>query len=327
MKILHVEPARCPQDLRQRLSMIGDVTYREVTNEDDLLRALGENHYEALFVRLGIPVGRQCFLVCPSLRWVVTPTTGLEHLDLTALREAEARVISLRGQRGFLQGVRSTAEHTWALLLALVRRLPAACADVAGGRWRREPFLATELQGKTLGIVGVGRLGGMVAGFGAAFHMRIVGFDCDPKAFRAAEAPVEPTRIEDLLAMSNVVSLHLPLDSATAGFLSRDRIRAMRTGALLVNTARGELVDEKALLEALRSGSLGGAALDVLQGDAAWPGGIPPEHPLIAYATRHPNLLITPHCGGYGRESIEATRGFVVEQFLSAVAGDERGAS
>lgn len=318
MKILHVEPLRYDPELRELLGSAGVVDYVEVTGEAGLLEPLSAAPYDALFTRLGLAVGASAIAACPSLRWVVTPTTGLDHLDVPALERAGVQIVSLRGETGFLREVRSTAEHTWALLLALVRRLPAAHSDVLSGHWRREPFLASELQGKRLGLVGVGRLGGMVAGYGAAFQMRVSGFDVDPTALAAAEAPVEPFGIEALLATSDVVSLHLPLNESTRGFLSASRLAAMKPGALLVNTARGELVDEGALLQALERGHLGGAALDVLCGDGVWAGELPAEHPLARYARQHSNLVLTPHMGGYGRESIAATRRFVIQKFIEA---------
>lgn len=321
MRVLNVEPLRYGGPLRDLLGTAGEVDYAEVADEAALLEALAGAPYEALFTRLGLAVGAPALAACPTLRWVVTPTTGVDHLDLHALEAAGVRVVSLRGETGFLRAVRSTAEHTWALLLALVRRLPAAHGDVLAGGWRREPFLASELQGKRLGLVGVGRLGGMVAAYGAAFRMRVCGFERDPAALAAAEAPVEAVSLEELLRTSDVVSLHLPLNGETVGFLGARRLGAMKPGALLVNTARGELVEEAALLEALESGRLGGAALDVLCGDGIWAGRVPDPHPLVDYARRRENLILTPHVGGYGRDSIAATRRFVTQKFLEGARG------
>jgi D-3-phosphoglycerate dehydrogenase len=298
--------------------MAGTVDYVDLMDETGLLSALGAASYDALFTRLGLFVGLRALVACPSLRWVVTPTTGLDHIDAAALTAAGVRVVSLRGETVFLRGVRSTAEHTWALLLALVRKLPAAHRDVLEGGWQREPFLATELQGKCLGLVGIGRIGGMVAAYGTAFRMRVIGFDRDPEVFTAIETRVDSVGIEELLATADVTCLHLPLDEETKGFLSAKRLAGVKPGALLVNTARGELVDETALLDGLESGRIGGAALDVLAGDGVWENRIPANHPLVRFACTHENLILTPHCGGYGRESIVATRRFVTEKFLKA---------
>ncbi|MBI4508424.1 MAG: hypothetical protein HY698_02230 [Deltaproteobacteria bacterium] len=319
MRVLNVEPLRYGAELRARLGEVVQVDYAEVADEAQLVTTLEGAPYGALFTRLGLSVGAAVTQACPTLKWVVTPTTGVDHLDLEELERARVTVISLRGEIDFLRYVRSTAEHAWALLLALVRRLPQAHADVLAENWRREPFLSSELHGKQLGLVGVGRVGAMVAGFGAAFRMRACGFDRDPNAVAAAEGPVQPVGLDELLATSDIVSLHLPLDEWTRGFLNAERLAAMKQGALLVNTARGELVDEKALLESLERHHLGGAALDVLCGDGIWAGRVPAEHPMVHYARHHSNLVLTPHMGGYGRESIEATRRFVTEKFLAGI--------
>jgi D-3-phosphoglycerate dehydrogenase len=159
----------------------------------------------------------------------------------------------------------------------------------------------------------------MVADFGLAFRMPVIAYDTDERAFAAGPAGVRRVELDELLAMSDVVSLHLPLDASTKGFLSAERLHRLRPGAVLVNTARGELVDEAALLEALRTGKLAGAALDVLAGDGRWDRGVPTGHPLIAYAREHDNLIITPHVGGYARHAVHGTRRFIVERFAAAV--------
>ena len=317
MRILHVEPRRYGSELRAQLAAAGQVDYVECATHDDYLTALAAAPYEAVFVRLGVRTDASALAAAPALRFVVTPTTGLDHVDVTAAEARGITVISLRGETEFLATIKSTAEHTWALLLALVRRLPAAVEDVKQGRWRREPFLADELDGATLGILGYGRLGRIVAGYGVAFGMRVLAHDIDAAAVAAAPPPVQAVGLDRLLAESDVLSVHLPLDASTRGFLSAARIAAMKPGAYLVNTARGELVDEPALLAALATGTLAGAALDVLAGDGGWgEDALPADHALLRFARQHDTLLISPHVGGYGLHSINRTRAFVTEGFL-----------
>lgn len=320
MRVLHVEPLRYGAELRARLAEVGRVDYVECATHGEYLEALAAAPYEAVFVRLGLATDARALAAAPALRYVVTPTTGLDHIDVAAAEARGVTVISLRGETEFLSTIKSTAEHTWALLLALVRKLPAAVADVQGGRWRREPFLADELDGKVLGILGYGRLGKIVAGYGVAFGMRVLANDIDVDAFAGAPEQVEVVSLERLLTESDVVSVHLPLDASTCGFLSAERLAAMKPGAFLVNTARGELVDEGALLAALEAGKLAGAALDVLAGDGGWgEDALPTDHGLVRFARQHENLLISPHVGGYGLASINRTRGFVTEGFLRAM--------
>jgi len=316
LRALNVEPSLYYESLRGLIAEVAQVDYVEVDDHAALVSKLRSAPYEALFVRIGAAVNREVLDAAPKLRFVITPTTGLDHIDVALAESRGIRVLSLRGETAFLENVHSTAEHTWALLLGLIRRLPAAHSDVLAGRWRRQPFVGSELHGKTLGVIGCGRLGRKIVGFGAAFGMDVLAFDEDAAAI--ARTTARAVGIDELLAASSIVSLHLSLTPETHRFVSRERIARMRPGTIFINTARGEIVDEAALLDALKSGHLAGAALDVVDGDASWTEAHPLEaHPLVAYARANPNLLLTPHIGGYARESIDRTRRFVAERFIA----------
>ena len=317
--MLNVEPARYDDAARGVLAELGTVDYVECADQRAFVEALRARAYDVALVRLGLLVDTQALDAAPSLRWIVTPTTGLDHIDVRAAERRGVQIVSLQGDTAFLESIRSTAEHTWALLLSLARRVPAAHADVLAGRWRREPFLGEELNGKTLGIIGCGRLGRMVAGYGLAFGMRVCAYDHDPGNVRAAPPGTAPASLDALLATADVISLHLPLTDETRGFLSRERMARMKRGAILINTARGEIVDEEALLDALRDQRLAGAALDVLGGEAAWAARGAGGHPVVEFARHDPRLLITPHIGGYGRQSISSTRMYVAQKLARAV--------
>src|SRR5262249_49334021 len=150
----NVEPLRYDPSLRDLLARAGETDYVECADRSAFLAALARRSYGALFVRLGLRVDAAVFDAARDLRFVVTPTTGLDHIDTKEAERRGVRVISLRGEISLLENVASTAEHTWGLLLALARKIPASFADVAIGRWRREPFLGTELFGKRLGLLG-----------------------------------------------------------------------------------------------------------------------------------------------------------------------------
>jgi D-3-phosphoglycerate dehydrogenase / 2-oxoglutarate reductase len=278
--------------------------------------------FSTLFVRLGVAIDEAILDAAgPSLRWVVTPTTGLAHIDVRATEARDIRVLSLKGHVEFLRSITSTAELTWALLLALVRKLPSAQHDVLQGNWRRTPFLGRELRGLTLGVVGLGRLGSLVAGYGRAFQMRVLGWDASDGAFNRLEnAHVERRELDALVRSSDVLSVHLPLDENTKGLVDARLLRLLPRGAIVLNTARGEILDEETLLQLLRAGVLAGAGLDVLSGDSVWERGIPEDHPLLAYAREHDNLLLSPHMGGYSVEAIVRTRAFMVERFCELIA-------
>lgn len=241
---------------------------------------------------------------------IVTATTGLDHLDTEAVEHRRIRILSLQGGGKFLEDVRATAEHTVALILALLKHLPAAAAHVSAGGWDRDAFKGHELYGRTVGVVGYGRVGRIVARYLRAFDVRILAADPHARA-EALDPGVWLVPLPELLAASHFVTLHVNLSASTQGFFGREQFAQMLPGAWFINTSRGDLVDERGLLEALRSGRLAGAAVDVLSGESA--AGMA-HHPLVAYAREHENLLVTPHIGGCTAESMEKTELFLARQ-------------
>lgn len=283
-----------------------------------LLRAVADA--DVLWVRLRHRIDAAVLDAAPRLRVLATPTTGLTHVDTDAAERRGVRVLSLRDDTAALRDVRATAEHTVGLLLALLRRLPAAATHVIEGGWDRDRFKGRELYGRTVGIVGYGRLGRIVGRYLRAFDVRVLA--ADP---RVAPAELEPgvtlVPLATLLAESDVVTLHASYTPVTHGLLGASELAMMKPGAMLVNTARGELVDEAALLDALRTGRLGGAALDVLAGERAAGMG---EHPLVAYARGRDDVVITPHVGGCTIESMEKTELYLARRLVALLAGDDR---
>jgi len=281
---------------------------------------------EVLWVRLRHRIDEEVLSAAPRLRAVVSPTTGLNHVDLRAAEARGVSVLSLRGETDFLKEVRATAEHTVGLMLALMRHIPAAAEDVRAGAWARDRFVGSELHERAVGVVGYGRLGRIVARYLACFGARVT--VTDPHLDRAELEPgVGAASLPELLEGSRLVTLHADLNEDNHGFVGRAEFASMPPGALFVNTARGELVDEGALLEALRSGRLAGAALDVLAGESS--AGMA-GHPLVDYAREHGNLLITPHLGGATGESMERTERFMAArllEFLSRAAGTPESAA
>jgi D-3-phosphoglycerate dehydrogenase len=271
---------------------------------------------DILWVRLRHRIDKEVMESAPSLRMIVTSTTGLDHIDLAEAERRQIRVLSLRGETEFLRTVRATAELTIALLLALVRHVPRASAHVRDGGWDRYPFKGHELYCKTAGVVGYGRLGRIVAGLLVAFGMRVIAATKDRDVCELEEG-VTLSSLDRLLTEADVITLHVNLTGSTRGMLGAREFGRMKPGVWFLNTARGELVDEAALLRSLESGRVAGAALDVLSdtyGPDDW------ASPLRRYASTHDNLLITPHIGGYTVESLEKTEIFLVDRLLDALA-------
>lgn len=283
----------------------------ELDDRVPLARALAE--FDVLWLRLGHRLDAEA-LKATARCWIVAcPVTGLDHIDLAACAARGVRVLSLRGETAFLRRVRATAEHTLALTLALLRRLPAAHGAVLQGQWDRDRWRGGELYEKTAGLVGLGRLGTIVAGYLRALGMRVLGYD--PRDDFPHDAAERVATLERLLAQADLISLHVSYGPETHHLLGAAQLALLKPGALLVNTARGGVVDGAALLAALRAGRLAGAALDVLEGEPR----IGVDHPLVAYAREHDNLLLTPHLGGNTRESFIKTEVFLAQKVVAAL--------
>ncbi len=251
----------------------------------------------------------------PSLlQMVSTATTGSDHIDIEYLKKNGITVRTLREDREFLRELTPAAEMSWGLVLALACRIPEAAEHVGEGGWVREHFPATMLNKKTLGIVGCGRIGSWVARYGSAFGMKVLGFD--PHLQEWPEN-IEQRTLESLIRSSDVLSIHVHLNSETDGLISRDLLERIKPGAIIINTSRSAVLDESALLDGLKSGQIGGAGLDVLAGEPNIK-----ENPLVEYSRSHRNLVITPHCGGYAPDAVRMVCRRAAEKIFDECKGD-----
>lgn len=318
MKLLHLEYDQYPLEAIRLLSEKFVVESYTCTTQQELYEKLNTDQYDVIITRLGLLLDQRCMNLQPGLRYIVTATTGLNHIDIVAAEARQISIISLKGEAEFLANVKSTAEHTWGLLLSLIRQLPAAIVSVRDGKWERTPFLSDELDEKKMGIIGFGRLGKIVARYAHAFGMTVLVHDQNPTSF-LGYPNVIPCSCNELLSKADVVVLMISWCIENENFMDTVAFNQMKPGAYFINTARGELVDEVALLHALESGRLKGAALDVLRGDSSWSAHVEGSSALIKYQRAHSNLLITPHMGGYAKDSIAKTRIFVTHKFLSLI--------
>lgn len=263
---------------------------------------------EVLFAPLGYTVDAAKMDRCPRLRAIASNTTGVAHIDMAAAAERGIAVCALHDDRDFLDSISATAEHTIGLMLAAWRRVPAAHAAASAGAWVRWPWGAPAMLSRMrLGIVGYGRLGRKVAEIGRALAMDVAYYD-----------PHVPGGIDDLLTLagrSDVLSLHAAANQETRGLVGREILSALPDGAMVVNTARGELLDTDALLDLLEAGRLRCAALDVIDGeyDPDFAEGFADSR-LARYARDHDNLILTPHIGGSTVDAWAETQRRVIEK-------------
>jgi D-3-phosphoglycerate dehydrogenase len=308
LRILNAEALNFNADARAVLQTVGELTEAQL-DRGGLIRSIPG--YHVLITRLGHQIDAEVMNAALGLRVIVTAATGLDHIDLNEAKSKGIEVLSLRGEHEFLAGVSATAEHTWALLLALVRKVPAAFDHIRRGDWQRDQFVGRTLANRKLGVVGYGRLGRMVASYGRAFGMEVL--VTDVAAANDLEPQLRRCSLDELLAGSDIVTLHVPLEERTRNLIGPDELAKLVRGSFLVNTSRGEIVNSIALLDALESGQLAGAALDVLADER--PGkGTMSSHPLVRYAKTHSNLLITPHIGGATADSMRQTEVFMAEK-------------
>lgn len=266
------------------------------------------------FANIGIPLSGELMLTAPRLKIIATASTGTDHLDLITAQELNIDVLSIKNDIDFLNTITATAEQSWGLLLGLIRKIPWAFNDICCyGKWERERFRGHMLVGKTLGVLGYGRLGRMVADYGLAFGMKVI--VCDIKE-SVVPNNIEKVDIQTLFSRSEVISIHIHLNDSTRHLINHKLIDLMKKNAVIINTSRGAIIDESALLKALNNHQIAGAGLDVLEGEL---NGVIAHHPLVEYARIHDNLLISPHVGGAAYEAQLLTYKFVIEKILNKI--------
>lgn len=270
--------------------------------------ALGEiiGGYDALIVRSQVQADSALISAGTRLQVIGRAGVGVDNVDLDAATRAGITVVNAPTGNTI-----AAAEHTMALLLGLARRVAAADASVRRGEWKRAQFQGVELRGRTLGIIGLGKIGMAIADRARGFEMTLVGMDPYVTPDQAALHGVELMDLDTLLGRSDAITVHVPLTRSTRGLIGADAIGRLRRGAFVLNVARGGIVDEAAVADALRSGQLGGAGIDVFEAEP------PTGSPLLDA----PNTILTPHLGASTAEAQVAVAEEVADQVLDVLAG------
>jgi len=243
----------------------------------------------------------------PKLRLLITTGMANASIDLKAARQHDIDVAGTAGRAG------PAAELTWALLLSLMRRVPEEAANFRAGGDQWQLALGSDLIGKTLGVVGLGKLGARVAGYGKAFEMDVLGFTRTDAETRCAALGIgHAASLDDLLSRADVVSLHLTLTPETRHVIGARELSLMKPGAVILNTSRGPLIDEAALVAALAEGRIGGAGLDVFDTEP-----LPADHPFRTL----PNVVATPHLGYVTRQTYEIFFAGAVDNIVTWLDG------
>ena len=273
---------------------------------DDLLKVVGD--YEALIVRGRTKVTEAVFEAGKKLKVVGRAGVGVDNIDLKAAAKYGVTVVNSP-----MATTVSVAELALAMMLAVVRDLARADASMKEGKWLKKEFEGNELYGKTLGVIGFGRIGVATAKRAAAFDMKVIAYDPLIPADEIKNRGGEPVTLDELLAQADVITLHIPLTPESKNMLSTEAFRKMKKGVYLVDAARGGIVDETALLAALDSDHVAGAALDVLTSE-------PPTEALLPLV-KHPKVIVAPHIGAQTIEGQVRAANDIASEVVAALEG------
>ena len=290
---------------REELGAHADLVDVDGTDLPALLEAVPDA--DALVVRSETQVTREVLAAAPRLRVVARAGVGVDNIDVEAATRSGVLVLNAPGANAV-----SAGEHTIALLLALTRQIPYANASTHAGKWARKQIRPIDLRGRTVGIVGLGRVGSVVAKRLKAFEMEVIAHDPYIAPARFAELGVEPVELDRLFARSDVVSFHVPSTEETHHLLNAKTLAQMKPGVIVINAARGEVVDQVALAEAVRSGHVAAAGVDVFPHEPCT------ESPLFGL----PNVVVTPHTGGSSAEALAAVGRVISSSTLAALRGE-----
>ena len=309
ISILNLEPKDYSPDARSLIVTIGKVCDGPLSRDELIQKIPG---FDAIIVRLSHQIDEEIIDSAKRLKVISSATTGTNHINVDYAENKGIKVLSLKNETDFLLEIHATAEHTWALILSLIRKVPQAYQSVLKGEWDRESFKGRELHGATLGIVGLGRIGKKIAKYALAFGMKVVAYTKN-STNKYNHVQIVKT-LESLLKLSDIISIHVPLDSSTNKMFKLEQFFKMKKGALFINTSRGEIVDEDALFTAIKQRHLSGAALDVINQEVKLM-----QHgtsKAVEFAKNEDSLIITPHIGGATFESMEKTEIFMAKKLI-----------
>ncbi len=242
-----------------------------------------------------------------NLKMIAVWATGYDHVDIKAAKEKGIIVTNVPNY-----SKESAAEHTFALILSIIRNIPQADKIVKTGLWGRENLRGIELQGKTIGIIGTGNIGSRVVKIANCFGMKVIAFTKNPSDKRAEKLNVKYVDLNELLQKSDIITIHVPLNDETEKILGEKQFLIIKRGALLINTSRGRIIDEKALIKALRDGRIAAAGLDVLEKE-------PPD--MDNQLLKMDNVLLTPHCASYTDEALKRCTDICIKNIEKFVKG------
>ena len=259
-----------------------EVEVKTGLSREDLIAEL-QKDVEAIIIRSATKMTADVIEAAPRLRLIARAGTGLDNVDIEAANRRGIVVMNCPGGNTV-----SAAEHTIAMMMALARNIPQATASMKAGKWEKKKFMGREITRKTLGIIGLGRIGSVVAERAKGLKMRVIAYDPYVNPEQAAKMGIEIMELDELLPQADFITIHVPLTKETRGFINKEKFDRMKDGVMFIHCARGGIVNENDLYEAMLSGKVAGAALDVFEQEPP-----PPDYPLLKLE----NFICTPHLG------------------------------
>ncbi|MBX2808791.1 MAG: hypothetical protein KTR20_09190 [Cellvibrionaceae bacterium] len=319
LKALNLDPYRYCEQAANKLSAWMQLD--QLSGGRKLKHSIDQ--YDILLLRFSHRLDADLLRHARRLKIIACNATGVDHIDVKAAMDQGIEIISLKGETAFLDSIQATAEFSWGLLLSCLRMIPQAHSQVMSGIWDRNQFFATELYGKAMGILGFGRIGKKIARYAHAFGMRVYAYDHQHRDY--PDYVTALPSLEALCAVAEVLSVHVSYDRQSHQLLNQAVLSLLPKNAVLINSSRGAVIDEQALLALLDTGHIASAAVDVLV-DEMKPHFLQ-NNPLVDYARNNNNLIITPHIAGVTAESWEKTENFIAEKIIETLRQKDYGFS
>ena len=299
-KLLVITPVKHILGVCAKLESYCDVTYIDNPNRDEIFSII--NKYESIFTnpnKSKIFIGKDLIDKAKNLKVICTASTGTNHIDIDYAKKKNIFIISLTEERKIINKISSTAEHSFALTLSSLRNIPASYSDVLNGGWDYEKFIGRQMDGLTIGVIGFGRLGSLYSKYCMAFGSKVLVFDPHKNISESGVRQVH--EIAELLSMSDVISLHVHVTDETKNMIDKNCLNQMKPGALIINTSRGEIINELDLIEYLSRNKFAKIATDVLADEIR----NREDSPLLNFALKSDQVIVTPHIGGMTKEAQE----------------------
>jgi D-3-phosphoglycerate dehydrogenase len=307
MKIAITESQNFSKIGFKKLEAIAQVQQFDFKTIEELIRVC--KNVEVLFVRLRFKFTKDVLMQFPNLKFILSATTGTDHIDEDFFVKKGGKIICLKGETEFLEQIPSTAEHTWALLLSLVKKIPFSFDDVKKGNWNRDSFKGNNLKNKKIAILGMGRVGKQIAKIANCFDMEVGFYDIK-------EVDVPYLKFDSPMALfewADIISIHIPQNKSNENYIDKTLLSHIKKSAVLINTSRGGIWDELTLCKMILNKEIKGVATDVLENELD---NKIEKNELVTLSKKGFPIIITPHIAGATIESMEMTERFIAEKFL-----------